>query len=127
MPDSFWNLERLRHMHINNRVTFCLQEDNVENTSLLENMDTLSTPALSYGEDTEKNLRRLPKLRKLRCIFLELWDNLSKFNKFPILDFLSHLQSLKIFYHGMIRYPCDFSFPSNLKKLTLLRFRLPWS
>ncbi|XP_059310693.1 putative late blight resistance protein homolog R1B-17 [Lycium ferocissimum] len=48
-------------------------------------------------------------------------------NQFPVLDFLNQLESLKVLYDGTILSPCKFSFPSNLKKLTLSKFRLPWS
>ncbi|KAL2559043.1 putative late blight resistance protein-like protein R1A-4 [Forsythia ovata] len=43
------------------------------------------------------------------------------------LDFLDKLESLKISYYGKVRNPSKFMFPSNLKKLTLTKFRLPWN
>ncbi|XP_071924935.1 putative late blight resistance protein homolog R1B-17 [Coffea arabica] len=127
VPSSFLNMKRLRRVHINDRVAFSSLNDKSDCSSLVENMETFSTPALSYGSVTEKMLRRFPSLRKLRCIFVESSDYSKKFTKFPVLDFLTHLESLKILYHGMVSQPCEFNLPLNLKKLTLSKFRLPWS
>lgn len=120
IPDAFWEMESLRHVHINDRAAFILDDNKLETRCVLGNLDTLSTPVLRPGRATEKIMRRLPKLRKLRCIFMESWN-------FPVLDVLTSLESLKIFYHGRVAYPCKFSFPANLKKLTLSKFRLPWT
>ncbi|KAL3513758.1 hypothetical protein ACH5RR_026475 [Cinchona calisaya] len=89
-------------------------------------MDTLSTPALSYGKDTKQILRRLTRLWKLRRIYVEFSYYFRKFNKYPVLDFLTHPESLKIFCQSMVSHPCEFNFPLNLE-LSLSRFRLPWS
>lgn len=126
LPDTIWSMARLRHLRVNTRANFTFPSHDIENSVLLDNLTILSSPVLSYGKETEKVLRRLISLKKLRCIFLDYWDEDKKCNLFPVMDFLDQLESLKIFYHGSNFYPCDFSFPLNLKKLTLSKFRLPW-
>ncbi|XP_031100765.1 putative late blight resistance protein homolog R1A-3 [Ipomoea triloba] len=134
LPDTLWNMVRLRHLHVDNRASFALLKYSYQ----LENLKTFSSPILAHGEDSIKIIRRLPNLQKLRCWFVESWEGESweddpkrfkgKCNQFPALDFLAQLESLKVFYCGhQVLHPCEFNFPSNLKKLTLSNFRLPWS
>nr|XP_016499485.1 PREDICTED: putative late blight resistance protein homolog R1B-14 [Nicotiana tabacum]XP_016499486.1 PREDICTED: putative late blight resistance protein homolog R1B-14 [Nicotiana tabacum]XP_016499487.1 PREDICTED: putative late blight resistance protein homolog R1B-14 [Nicotiana tabacum]XP_016499488.1 PREDICTED: putative late blight resistance protein homolog R1B-14 [Nicotiana tabacum]XP_016499489.1 PREDICTED: putative late blight resistance protein homolog R1B-14 [Nicotiana tabacum]XP_0164994 len=122
LPDTFFSMKRLRHAHIDN----CTFSDS--NLSQLDSLQTLSTPSLSY--DTRIIVRSFPFLQKLKCIFLESWghsENLGEScNRFPVLDFLNQLESLNVIYQGRVLLPCEFNFPSNLKKLTLSKFRLPW-
>ncbi|XP_059306445.1 putative late blight resistance protein homolog R1B-17 [Lycium ferocissimum] len=122
LPDTFFSMTRLRHAHIDN-CTF-------SNSDLpqLECLQTLSTPSLSY--DTGNKMRSFLFLHKLRCTFLESWGHSKKSgsscNEFPVLDFLNQLESLNVIYQGGVLRNCEFNFPSNLKKLTLSKFRLPW-
>ncbi|MCD7454086.1 hypothetical protein HAX54_023448 [Datura stramonium] len=122
LPEAIFQMKKLRHLHINDRVIFDVT------LCQLHHVITFSTPSLSfYGN----KMKSFPGIRKLRCIFLESWGYCMELrkscNRFPILDFLNQLESLKVLYHGRILSPCKFSFPSNLKKLTLSKFRLPWS
>ncbi|KAL3517067.1 hypothetical protein ACH5RR_023969 [Cinchona calisaya] len=126
LPDTIWHMIRLRHLHVNNHVTFNLQDEDVGSSFQLHNLVSFSCPSLAYGEDTENILKRLPNLCKLRCIFLESWDSSKNCNQFPRLNFLTHLESLKIFYYGRALSPSEFILPLNLKKLTLSKFCLPW-
>ncbi|XP_075081870.1 putative late blight resistance protein homolog R1A-3 [Nicotiana tabacum] len=122
LPDTFFSMKRLRHAHIDN----CTFSDS--NLSQLDCLQTLSTPSLSY--DKGNIMRSFPFLQKLKCIFLESWDHSEKLgsscNRFPVLDFLNQLESLNVIYQGGVLQPCEFNFPSNLKKLTLSKFQLPW-
>lgn len=126
LPDTIWDMVGLRHLHVNNRVAIILEDRELEDTRRLENLVSVSTLSLGYGSSTERILRRLTNVRKLKCIFFESWDGVRNCIRFPVLNSLSQLESLKVLYYGMVRYPCVFSFPSNLKKLTLSKFRLPW-
>ncbi|XP_019164858.1 PREDICTED: putative late blight resistance protein homolog R1B-23 isoform X2 [Ipomoea nil] len=135
LPDTLWNMVRLRHLHVDNRASFALLKDRkefYEYSYQLENLKTFSSPILAFEEDSRKIMRRLPNLQKLRCWFVESWESYpnrfkGKCNRFPALDFLAQLESLKVFYCGhQVLHPCEFNFPSNLKKLTLSNFRLPW-
>ncbi|XP_027099192.1 putative late blight resistance protein homolog R1B-16 [Coffea arabica] len=125
LPETIWDLVKLRHFKIWGSST--LPKYNLEKFFKFDNLQTLATPAFCCGEDTEKILRGLPSLRKLSCILLDSWDNSLKCNRFPNLDFLTRLESLKLEYSGEVQQRCEFNFPSNLKKLTLSRFFLPWS
>uniref|UniRef100_M1B1Y1 Uncharacterized protein n=2 Tax=Solanum tuberosum TaxID=4113 RepID=M1B1Y1_SOLTU len=61
----------MRNIHVTHRASFSLHENMGESLadSQLDNLETFSTPHFSYGEDTRMILRKMPKLRKLSCIF----------------------------------------------------------
>ncbi|KAJ8543705.1 hypothetical protein K7X08_025323 [Anisodus acutangulus] len=131
LPDTVWNMVRLRHVHINDRASFGFRKEVIENSSKLYDLETLSTPSLAYGDDMEKMMRKFSNLKRLRCRFLESSHYSMKLRKtfirFPTLDVLIHLESLKVFSNGKkLSQPCEFKLPENLKKLTLSNFRLPW-
>ncbi|KAJ8560581.1 hypothetical protein K7X08_022441 [Anisodus acutangulus] len=134
LPRSFLKMFKLRHIHVNSRASFNLHDDICESpdNSQLANLETFSTPCLSYGEDAEKILRSMPNLRKMRCIFRGSLDYSKKMGenrvRFPRLDFLNQLESLKLFSDSYpTKHPHEFNFPSKLRELTLSRFRLPWT
>ncbi|KAL2559334.1 putative late blight resistance protein-like protein R1B-16 [Forsythia ovata] len=125
LPDTIWEMVNLRHVLIDDRASIRLL---IRRNSLqMHNLTTLGTPSVFNDKDTEEIIRGFPNLRKFKCIFMESWDSISNCNRFPALDFLNQLESLKISYYGKVRNPCKFMFPSNLKKLTLTKFRLPWN
>ncbi|CAI9086845.1 OLC1v1020764C1 [Oldenlandia corymbosa var. corymbosa] len=124
LPAALWTMERLSQVQVLSRASFTLPGN--DESTVSANLSVLSSAALPYGKDTEKLLRLLVGLKKLRCIFFENWDISRKCNLFPGMDFMTQLESLKIFYYGRILFPCEFNFPINLKKLTLSKFRLPW-
>ncbi|KAL3500761.1 hypothetical protein ACH5RR_039854 [Cinchona calisaya] len=125
LPSSIWSMEKLRHVHVNNHAAFSLQDCKTAELVQLHSLITLSTPFL-YGKDTEKIMRKLLKLRKLRCVFSQSQDDVGNQYEFPVLDFLMELESLKVYYSGRIASPHKFEFPLSLKKLTLSKFRIPW-
>lgn len=120
LPDTFWNMTRLRYVRFPGRVRIMVDYE----YSVLFNLETLTTPSFHYSSRGEVRsiLRRLPRLRKLSCVLLESWDN----GGFPELDLLLKLESLKVLNYGYLRDPCYFHLPNSLKKLTLSKFRLPW-
>ncbi|XP_022878416.1 putative late blight resistance protein homolog R1A-4 [Olea europaea var. sylvestris] len=125
LPDTIWEMVSLRHLHIEPRAAFSLPKGRP--AFRLQNLETLCTPCFSYGNDTKNLIRAFPSLRKLKCIFMESWDPVSDCNRFPDLESLSRLESLKVIYQGILRKVPKFNFPSHLKKLTLKNFCLPWS
>ncbi|KAL3504558.1 hypothetical protein ACH5RR_034399 [Cinchona calisaya] len=129
LPETIWNLVSLRHILTKNSF-FSFQhynQDFYQYFCQLDNLKSISAITLSHGDDIEKFiLRRLTGIQKLGCKFSNSWDDSTGCNLFPVLNFLSELQSLKVFFLGKTLYPCKFSFPSNLKKLSLSNFRLPW-
>ncbi|KAK6789113.1 hypothetical protein RDI58_012912 [Solanum bulbocastanum] len=134
LPCSLLKMVKLRHIHVNDRLSFGLHEnvDELTANSQLANLETFSTPRLFYGKDAEKILRKMPKLRKLSCIFSGTFGYSRKLKgrcvRFPRLDFLSHLESLKLVSNNYpAKLPHKFNFPSQLRELTLSKFRLPWT
>ncbi|XP_071930473.1 putative late blight resistance protein homolog R1A-3 [Coffea arabica] len=125
LPDTILEMASLRHLHINNRVVFSLDDSEPGDTSQ-SNLETCSTLSLSHGICAEMIIRRLVNIRKLKSIFFESWNDLANCNRFPVLHCLSRLESLKLLYHGSIMFPCEMSLPLSLRKLTLSKFRLPW-
>ncbi|KAJ8574223.1 hypothetical protein K7X08_026028 [Anisodus acutangulus] len=134
LPHSLCKIVKLRHLHIKNRASFDLHnlEKFLEYPSQLENLETFSTPSFSSAEDAERVLRKTPNIRKLRCMFSGSWgfsEEQNKYcNQFPKLQNLTKLESLKVFsLRCPEKSPCEFNFPSYLKKLTVSGFMLPWS
>ncbi|MCD7472621.1 hypothetical protein HAX54_013902 [Datura stramonium] len=134
LPSSLLKMVKLRHIRVKLRSSFSLYENMGESLadSQLDNLETFSTPHLAYGEDTEMMLRKMPNLRKLSCIFSGTFGYskilMGRCVLFPILDYLNHLESLKLVSNSCpAKLPHVFSFPSRLRELTLSKFRLPWN
>ncbi|KAH0714678.1 hypothetical protein KY284_007583 [Solanum tuberosum] len=129
------NYDQIGHLLVKNyRASFSLHENMGESLtdSQLDNLKIFSTPHLSYGEDTKMMLRNMPKLRELSCIFSGTFGYSEKVEgrcvRFPRLEYLSHLESLKLVSNNyQAKLPHVFSFPSRLRELILSKFRLPWS
>ncbi|MCE5166510.1 hypothetical protein HAX54_021019 [Datura stramonium] len=134
LPSSILKMVKLRHLLIKHRASFSLQENIGKSfaNSQLDYLETFSTPRLSYGEEAEMILTKMPNLRKLSCIFSGTFSYSEKVKGrcvlFPTLDFLSHLESLKLVSNSYpAKLPHEFNFPLKLRELTLSKFRLPWS
>ncbi|KAI5678544.1 hypothetical protein M9H77_09494 [Catharanthus roseus] len=125
---AIWCLKKLRHVHVSDFAIISLQDEDGQHgdSSGLDHLVTVSSLFLLFGKESEYILRKISNVRKLKCIFSESWDNLQNCNNFPSLKVLNHIESLKIIYYGQILQPGEFIFPSNLKKLTLSSFHLPW-
>lgn len=119
----------LKHVYVNNMAVFELPDPfQIGQSFNSYGIEKLSTLLLLLGDGmTEKVMSGLRNLQKLKCIFLESRDDTEHCNQIPFLDLLSRLETLNVVYCGKVPYPCEFSFPSNLKKLTLSMFRFPWS
>lgn len=90
----------------------------------LENLQTFSSPLLVCNRVEESIMRGFSGLRMLSCEVLEGGY------RYPRLDFLSQLESLRVscsFTSREAPVNCEFNFPSCLKELTLCGFKLPWS
>ncbi|KAL3502907.1 hypothetical protein ACH5RR_037356 [Cinchona calisaya] len=128
LPDDIWNLKKLRHLQISDyfQVSFCLPDDNLDNSVELSNLDTCTSAILSC-ENLEKILRKFPNIRKLKVKLLEFDDSVGESNDILVVDYLSRLESLTM-HCGTFRSQCqiEFYFPLNLRKLTLSGFHLPW-
>ncbi|PHT33412.1 hypothetical protein CQW23_25212 [Capsicum baccatum] len=133
LPSSILTMVNLRHLLVKQRASFSLENRGEPLAfSQLDNLEIFSTPRLSYGEDAETILRKMPNLRKLSCIFSRALGYSEKVKGrcvlFPRLEFLSHLESLKLVSNSYpAKLPLVFNFPLILKELTLSKFRLPWN
>ncbi|KAL3833232.1 hypothetical protein ACJIZ3_007968 [Penstemon smallii] len=123
VPAVIWTMVKLRHLHINDRARFEFDDD--DDASKLENLETLSTPAIYHGHE-KKLIRRLPNLRKLRCKFFDPRGDWNNNLQFPNLKPFDQLESLKLSYIDIYRSSRTLNLPLSLKKLTLSKFRLQW-
>ncbi|KAF3656185.1 putative F-box/kelch-repeat protein SKIP11-like [Capsicum annuum] len=122
LPSSILTMVNLRHLLVKQRASFSLENRGEPLAySQLDNLEIFSTPRLSFGEDAETILRKMPNLRKLSCIFsraLGYSENVKgRCVLFPRLEFLSHLESLKLVSNS---YPAKLPQLPNLEILTLL-------
>ncbi|XP_027117887.1 putative late blight resistance protein homolog R1A-4 [Coffea arabica] len=128
LPNTIWQMKSLRHVHVNPHISFNRDDEEQRGGCFeLKNLVSLSCPSLSCGEEADRIIIRFQNVGKLRCIFFESQDSSTNRNQFPRLIRLTHLESLKILYHGTPLNNGEFNLPLNLKKLTLSNFRLPWS
>ncbi|KAI5659176.1 hypothetical protein M9H77_27969 [Catharanthus roseus] len=109
IPNTIWNMKSLQHL--------CLGQSNVDEIDdlvdksiQLDNLETFSSYHVCSKEELERQLRRMPNLRKLG-IYLEFCIQLS--------NFLSKLESLNLWAPGVELSASEFDFPSLLKKLTI--------
>ncbi|KAK4349534.1 hypothetical protein RND71_032289 [Anisodus tanguticus] len=132
IPKFIWDMTGLRHLHITYLYTYPLRVD-------LDNLRTCSNLVIGSGVCYQKFMKRLPNLEKLSCQLSESYPYLSpafgsppSTNFSPAFGSLNQLKSLKI---GVsVSAPAlnpygfeDFTYPSNLKKLTLASLEIPWS
>lgn len=129
LPDTFWKLSKLRYVSISDGALFAsrgAQESCGGNFLKLDNLETFSSIYVSRVNNMERMVRRTPNLRKLRCVFTDLGRWGKNENRFPVLDSLSQLETLKVVFVGISEVgPSRLNFPENLKKLTLCKFPLP--
>ncbi|XP_070028863.1 putative late blight resistance protein homolog R1B-13 [Nicotiana sylvestris] len=93
--------------------------------SKLENLATLSSPYFSSAEDMERIVSKTPNLQKLRCIFDKSWGRGKNGSRFPVLDSLTQLETLKVLFFSIPKMiPSGLNFPLSLKKLSLCNFPL---
>ncbi|KAI5677144.1 hypothetical protein M9H77_08094 [Catharanthus roseus] len=132
LPRTLWDMTNLRHLHFGKvaksaTAVFELQHSRVTGKCCsLNHLTSVSPLFLPLNMNGEKILRNLPCLRKLGCTFATSLNDSVNYRRFLLLDFLNHLESLKISLSGKVQYPFEFNFPSNLRRLTVSEFQLPW-
>ncbi|CDP04880.1 unnamed protein product [Coffea canephora] len=128
LPEAVWKLVCLRDV-IMDHCFFSFQhysQEFFEDSTQLDNLKSLSTIYIWHG-NVEKLTRMLPSVQKLGCIISNSWQECCEAsNLFKLLECLRELRSLKMSFHVRAPYPFKFTFPSNLKKLTISNARLPW-
>ncbi|XP_027060907.1 putative late blight resistance protein homolog R1A-3 [Coffea arabica] len=127
LPDTIWNLKKLRHLQIRN---FMLPADNLDTAADLCDLNTISGVSFHSLDIIRKVFRKIPNIHKLKCILV--WGNEHNWvsaDKILVLDFPSGLESLNLMFDQYTRLPCqfEFQFPLAIRKLTLSGFLFPWS
>ncbi|CAN4124555.1 unnamed protein product [Withania somnifera] len=114
IPDTLWEMVKLRHLHIYNRGVFPIN-------NALRKMDalrTLSSAWFSCVEDSNRVFAKTPNLQKLRCEVMKGNVSSVEFNN------LTELEMLKFSWgHGAAWAP-QLNLPPTLKKLTLFNSRI---
>ncbi|XP_027172504.1 putative late blight resistance protein homolog R1A-3 [Coffea eugenioides] len=126
LPDTILNMNKLRHLHtIAQHTRFSFEKVNLDSSSILHSLDTLSTAWISYGQGIEKIVRKFPNIRELKCEldYEELAASTENRGSIVDLSFLNRLESLNIIHDDYATIcKIEYHFPLNLKKLTLSYF-----
>ncbi|KAL0443793.1 UNVERIFIED_CONTAM: hypothetical protein Slati_2102000 [Sesamum latifolium] len=120
LPYEIWEMPQLRHIKIK-LVVLPDPMDDQDNTTVLENLQKLST--VHNFRCTDEVVERIPNLKKLEvCYFanLEEWSyyclhNLVRLHKLESLNFRAQDLLLE-----------SITFPTSLKKLVLSDCKIPW-
>ncbi|CDP15718.1 unnamed protein product [Coffea canephora] len=130
LPSTIWNIKTLRHLRALNYygvwpMGFIFPVENLEVSPDLDHLDTLDLAIDPSPQSLQKILRKLPSIRRLKCMECPGGSREATRNCNEILEFdsLSQLESLHLY--GF--WGCGIKFPLNLKKLTLFYNVQPWS
>ncbi|XP_016460043.2 late blight resistance protein R1-A [Nicotiana tabacum] len=117
LPFTLWKMSKLRILHICDNAYFTISgaEELLENSSNLDNLETLSCPCFSCAEDAEFVLGKMPNIRNLRCSIKYPKGNFWVLQ----LEFLAQLKTLKVHFDVHSAIAGAYIFPSSLNKLTL--------
>ncbi|CAA3009166.1 late blight resistance homolog R1A-3 isoform X1 [Olea europaea subsp. europaea] len=120
LPEEIWRMPQLRHLLFGMCYLPCPTKSPIDGENfVLGNLLTLSK--VSSSSCTKEVFERVPNLKKLG-ILTELLE-MTPFS----LDNLPRLENLKIRNeYKRVSIPMNFTFPPNIKKLTLDGCRIPW-
>ncbi|XP_027127624.1 putative late blight resistance protein homolog R1A-3 [Coffea arabica] len=133
LPDTVWNLKKLRHLVWIGQFSFGgfrLPTENLDKSPQLCNLDTLSRVRIFSWENRDKIFKKFPNIRKLKCeLTAPHHPAKEKSDNILALDFSSRLESLSLRVPtGFGKpYPVEFHLSLTVRKLTLSGFCLPWS
>ncbi|KAK4394797.1 ToMV resistant protein Tm-2 netted virescent [Sesamum angolense] len=122
LPSDIWEMSQLRHLTAES----CILRDPLINrfegkdSTVLENLCTLSSRGFRCSEEA---IKRVPNLKKLKSSYgsyraedsCYCLSNLARLNK---------LESLSLEYYCLLE---DIAFPASLKKLSLFECEIPWA
>ncbi|CAI9107966.1 OLC1v1007462C1 [Oldenlandia corymbosa var. corymbosa] len=130
-PRTLWNLKKLKWLFINSGGGI-LPVENLEDSPILQELESLSCAVMYSHAIMEKHLRKFPNIRRLKCDLSRLFAQNQNLNEIVVPGFLEKLESLHLLLSDLTlmkqkrHATFDFSLPASLKKLTLSRFGLPW-
>ncbi|XP_027075868.1 putative late blight resistance protein homolog R1A-3 [Coffea arabica] len=125
LPKTIWNIKTLRHLWTTySYAGFIFPVENLEVSPSLDHLDTLSLAIDPSSQSLQKILTKLPNIRRLRCKMPASREEPTRIGDgILVFDCLSQLESLTL--NSFVGY--GFTFPLNLKKLTLFYNKQPWS
>ncbi|XP_022847217.1 putative late blight resistance protein homolog R1A-3 isoform X2 [Olea europaea var. sylvestris] len=121
LPEEIWRMTQLRHLLFFSCYLPCPTRSPIAGENfVLGNLLTLSI--VSSSSCTKEVFERVPNLNKLR-----ISNNSYKMISLGTLVNLPQLETLKITsYEARVRVPINFTFPPNIKKLTLCGCKIAW-
>ncbi|XP_071916261.1 putative late blight resistance protein homolog R1B-12 [Coffea arabica] len=130
LPSTIWFIKTLSHLRALNHPGvdpdgFIFPVGSLEVSPNLDHLDNLDLAIDPSPQSLQKILRKLPSIRRLKCMecYNRSREATRNYNKILEFDGLSQLESFHLFgFHG-----CGFKFPLNLKKLALSGNLQPWS
>ncbi|KAI3451640.1 hypothetical protein Pfo_008305 [Paulownia fortunei] len=129
ISEALLKMPKLQYVHFPSRIQFSysLYDQTTKNKGFQNNkIQSISFLRINHGRD-DRILKNFPNLRRLKCSFIVSKDSSQNRCFYPVIDFLTQLESLNISLEGQVNWLSDvLSFPLNLKKLTLSRFKLSW-
>ncbi|XP_022847056.1 putative late blight resistance protein homolog R1A-3 [Olea europaea var. sylvestris] len=123
LPEEIWRMPQLRHLLFGMCYLPCPTRSQIDGENLaLENLLTLSK--VSSSSSTKEIFERVPNLKKLGILIEDL--KMTPFSLGNLVN-LPQLETLKLISeYRHVRVPPNFTFPPNIKKLTLEGCRIPW-
>ncbi|CAI9107969.1 OLC1v1007466C2 [Oldenlandia corymbosa var. corymbosa] len=128
LPHTLWNLRKLKWLSIKFGGGI-LPIENAEDSCVLFELESFSGLFICPGASMEKQLRKFPNIRRLKCDISRMLVENQKLDVIVIPDALKKLESLHLLRSDvsmMNQRVFDFRLPRNLRKLTLSRLGLPW-
>ncbi|CAI9096586.1 OLC1v1032770C1 [Oldenlandia corymbosa var. corymbosa] len=127
LPKTLWNLQKLRHLCSGHpEKDLKLPIDNLDSSSTMNDLDSLSNLLCTDWDVMEKQLRKFPNIRHLKCKLHKEEGNGGMITSMAF-AFLSLLESLTVSIQPLPRDSFVFIFPKNLKKLSLEGCKLLWT
>ncbi|CAI9113458.1 OLC1v1014064C1 [Oldenlandia corymbosa var. corymbosa] len=122
LPDSLWNLQKLKYFCVSSGVGI-VPTENLDNSTSLYELNVFSGAFIPNDCSLERLMTKFPNICKLKC-FIGC-DGV-------VPNFLTQLESVAFYDSVDLSWglnptvPFKFSFPENLKKLKLGGFELSW-
>ncbi|CAI9117674.1 OLC1v1019121C1 [Oldenlandia corymbosa var. corymbosa] len=125
LPESMWNMKQLRHL-CKTGALGCWKFSKENHGPDLENVDTISTVFFSCGHTMKEAMSKFPNIRRLSCNLSTAATPAGDCRNLK-LDFMTRLESLTMtqIQHRFLYLRLEL--PTNLKKLVISNFQLPWS
>ncbi|CAI9113264.1 OLC1v1013837C1 [Oldenlandia corymbosa var. corymbosa] len=133
IPNTFWNLQTLKHFYVRRVGRLVaygrLPLENLDSASVMFELDKISGLEIPL-ENMEEVMKKFPNIRRLRLTLRYGADLGGNHPNIAIPNFLKTLESLNMRTARPIPHCYNlyvvgmFSFPENLKKLTLTNFDL---